>query len=243
MNLTKLDAKWPAPKKVRACTTLRTHGHSNPPFDQNNLALHVGDSSMDVIENRKNLFQTLNLPKEPAWLHQTHSTRCVVVEDEIERDADAAITRSPNTPLAILTADCLPILLCHLEGSEIAAIHAGWRGLVNGIVENTLQRLHAQTSDLIAWIGPAICQSCYAVGDEMYDTYVDRYPPTASLFKNIGGQRHANLPKMAEYILKAQGVYQVFQSGKCSYESQNEFYSYRRDGQTGRMATLIWFNE
>lgn len=243
MTLTNLIANWPARTSVRALTTTRTIGQSKPPFHQNNLALHVGDSSVDVMANRKALFQALDLPQEPAWLNQTHSTRCVIVEDETNRDADAAITRTPKVPLAILTADCLPILLCNLDGSEIAAIHAGWRGLVNGIVENTLNRMREQPSHLMAWIGPAICQTCYAVGDEMYQMYMDRYPSTASLFKEIRKQRHADLPSMAEIILKEQGVLQVFQSGKCSYECQNEFYSYRRDGQTGRMATLIWLNE
>lgn len=236
-------ANWPAPKHVHALTTTRLTGQSKPPFDQNNLALHVGDEPLSVNANREALMQTLKLPHTPAWLNQTHSTRCVFVEEETDRDADAAITRSRGLPLAILTADCLPIVLCNHEGTEIAAIHAGWRGLVNGIVEQTLSRMQSKSNHLMAWIGPAICRTCYAIGDEMQQAYLERYPMTATLFELRGQQYHADLPKMAEMILKEQGVHQVFQSDRCSYEEQRQFYSYRRDGQTGRMATLIWLDQ
>ena len=227
---------------MHALTTTRSNGQSKSPFANNNLALHVGDSAQHVIANRQSLIHSLKLTQEPVWLNQTHSTRCVIAEDEIDRDADASYTRSHGLPLAILTADCLPIVVCDYPGTEIAAIHAGWRGLVNGIVENTLNRMQ-RNNPLMAWIGPAICQRCYAVGDEMQQAFVDHYPFTAPLFKKIGTQPHADLPKMAEMILKEQGVYQVFHSNKCSYECQKELYSYRREGQTGRMATLIWLNK
>lgn len=241
--MTNLFANWPAPPNVHALTTTRTVGFSLPPYDKNNLALHVGDNSTNVEANRNSLVSSLQLPNQPIWLDQTHTNLCVVVEEETNRIADAAITRHRGFPLAIMTADCLPIVLCNRSGTEIAAIHAGWRGLVNGIVENTLDKMHSHPKTLLAWIGPAICQTCYEVGDEMQQAYVSRYPFTASTFLNKDSHRHANLPKMAELILQSLGVMAVFQSGACTFELENEFYSYRREAQTGRMATLIWFND
>ena len=241
--MTNFLANWPAPPNVQALTTTRTVGYSVQPYDHNNLGLHVGDNIEHVQANRSALINALQLPNEPTWLEQTHSTHCIIVEEDTNRNADAAITRSHHYPLAIMTADCLPIVLCDRNGTEIAAIHAGWRGLVHGIIENTLAKMLSHPESLLAWIGPAICQSCYAIGDAMYEAYVNRYPYTASTFCNNGSQRYANLPKMAELILNAQGVTAVSQSEACSFELKNKFYSYRREAQTGRMATLIWFND
>ena len=206
------------------------------------MGLHVGDNPYHVNSNRAALVPSLQLPSEPIWLEQTHSTDCVLAEEETLRTADAAITRRESIVLAILTADCLPIVLCNRSGTEIAAIHAGWRGLVNGIVENTLNKMLSPPETLIAWIGPAICGACYEVGDEMHQAFINRYPFTASTFKHKGTQSYADLPKMAELILQAQGVGIVSQSGACTLELKNKFYSYRREAQTGRIATLIWFN-
>lgn len=241
--MTNLLANWPAPPNIQALTTTRTLGFSVSPYDKNNLALHVGDKEEHVHANRSALVSTLQLPTNPIWLEQTHSNLCVVVEEDTNRCADAAVTRRINSPLAIMTADCLPIVLCDRNGSEIAAIHAGWRGLANGIIENTLAKMVNRSDLLLAWIGPAICQACYEVGDEMYQTYVSRYPFTKTTFRKNGTHRYANLPKMAELIFQAQGVSAVFQSAACSFELKNKFYSYRREAQTGRMATLIWFND
>ncbi len=240
--MSNLLANWPAPLNIRALTTTRTIGHSLPPYDHNNIALHVGDNEEHVQANRRALVTSLQLPSDPVWLEQTHSNHCVVVEEDAERTADAAITRCKHTPLAIMTADCLPIVLCDRNGTEIAAIHAGWRGLVNGIVENTLAKMHSRADTLLAWIGPAICQACYEVSHEMQQTYIHQYPFTEATFMNNGSQCHANLPKMAELILNAEGVTAVFQSAACTFEQKNKFYSYRREAQTGRIATIIWFN-
>ena len=241
--MTNLLANWPAPFNICALTTTRTIGSSVSPYSQNNLALHVGDNTSHVKENRAALIHELKLPNEPIWLEQTHTNHCVIVEEDSNRNADAAITRNKEYPLAIMTADCLPIVLCNRSGTEIAAIHAGWRGLANGIVENTLEKMHSAPDTILAWIGPAICQTCYEVGDEMYHTYINRYPFTKSTFQHHGSHRHANLPKMAELILNTKGVSAVFQSAECTYELKNKFYSYRREAQTGRMVTLIWFND
>lgn len=238
-----LIANWPAPPNICALTTSRVTGASLAPYTYNNLALHVGDHADHVQCNRDALVKKLNLPREPAWLEQTHTNHCVVVEDDPLRAADAAITRSISHPLAIMTADCLPILLCDRAGTEIAAIHAGWRGLLNGIVENTLSKMHAAPETLLAWIGPAICQRCYETGSDVRDAYIKRYPFTAEAFHHRASRIHADLPSLAELILQASGVLAVYQSAACTFELENKFYSYRRAAQTGRMATLIWFNQ
>ena len=233
--LTLIHAKWPAPRHIQAVTTTRTGGQSKAPFDSNNLALHVGDHHNDVEANRRALSAYLQLSHEPAWLNQTHSTRCVVIEDTPARDADAAITRVVKQPLVILTADCLPIVLCNRAGDEIAAIHAGWRGLANGIVEQTIAQMHSNPAELLAWIGPGICGRCYAVGAELIKQFSSRYPYTAHTFAD----QHADLALLASLILTANDVSHITPSNLCTFEETNRCYSYRRNSQTGRIATLI----
>lgn len=241
--LTNLLANWPAPSNIAALTTTRMPGVSHKPYHGNNLALHVGDDEFKVIQNRLALKKTLMLPNDPVWLEQTHTNICVVVEEEHNRVADAAITRSNAYPLAIMTADCLPVLLCNREGTEIAAIHAGWRGLANGIVENTLAKMKSPRGTLMAWVGPAICQACFEVGDDVRQAFTSRYPFTQIAFRSHGSRMLANLPQLAELILNAQGVDAVYHADACTYELENKFYSYRREAKTGRMATLIWFRQ
>lgn len=236
-------ANWPAPKNVTALSTTRISGYSRYPYDQNNLALHVGDSELCVNKNREQLIEQLQLKQEPAWLEQTHSTRCVVVDEESERKADASISRTSNQPLVILTADCLPITLCNVWGTEIAAIHAGWRGLFNGIIENTLAKMASDRVHLMAWIGPAICQHCYEIGNEVFNSFTTKLPSTQSAFQPKQGKWLANLPQIAELILNENGIESVTQSGLCTFESNSEFFSYRRASQTGRIGTLIWLNQ
>lgn len=236
-------ANWTAPSHIRALTTSRIGGESSPPYDHNNLAFHVGDDEHKVAANRAALMASLSLSCEPVWLEQTHTNDCVVVEEEANRTVDAAITRTKGLPLAIMTADCLPIVLCDKAGTEIAAIHAGWRGLVNGIVENTLGKMHSRPDSLVAWVGPSICHKCYEIGNEVQQAYTSKYPYTAPTFHNNGSHMYANLPKMAELILNAQGISTVFQSAACTFELKKELYSYRRESQTGRMATLIWIQD
>lgn len=236
-------ANWPAPKNISALSTTRLAGFSQPPFDSNNMGLGIGDNDQHVLQNRQQLIEQLQLPGVPQWLRQTHSTDCVVVEEDANRNADSAVTRSYQHPLAILTADCLPIMLCNKQGNEIAAIHAGWRGLVQGVVENTLAKMKANPQDLLAWIGPAICQKCYEVGDEVYHTFTNKYPLSKPAFKSHNAKWLANLPHIAEVVLNSQGINAVYQSGLCTFEAESELYSYRRNSQTGRISTLIWFND
>jgi YfiH family protein len=222
-----IPAQWPAPAHVKAGVTTVACG---------NLALHVGDDPNRVIANRQALRTQLQLRHEPAWLNQTHSTQCVIIDESPSRDADAAITRTPHQPLAILTADCLPIVLCNRAGTEIAAIHAGWRGLAGGILDNTLMSLKTPPAELMAWIGPGICGHCYAVGQDVIQQFSQRYPLTAHTFAD----QHAKLPQLAELIFHHLGVMHVTLSNLCTLEQSNDFYSYRRTPQTGRIATLIW---
>jgi YfiH family protein len=235
-----LHANWPAPKSIAALTTTREQGQSQAPYACNNVGLHVGDKPEDVLQNRLYLKEDLNLPSEPLWLNQTHSNRCIVAGEENPEEADAAVSRDANVVLAIMTADCLPIVLCHRDGAERAAIHAGWRGLANGIIENTLAKMHSPREQLMAWIGPAICGQCYETGDDVRDAFQQRYPFTRNSFRQEGTRLFANLPQKAEQILNALGIHAVYQSQACTFESNKQFYSYRREAQTGRMVTLIW---
>lgn len=236
-------ANWPAPKNISAGTSTRLPGFSQAPYDSNNLGFHVGDNPLHVEQNRQLLQEQLRLPNEPTWLEQTHSTVCVIAEEDSTRDADAAITRSKNHPLVILTADCLPITLCSLQGDEIAAIHAGWRGLYHGIIENTVNKMNNSSEQLMAWIGPAICQNCYEVGDEVYASFTSKYPASIQSFVPRANKWLANLSEIAQIVLNSLGIKAVYQSNLCTFELKKEFYSYRRQAQTGRIGTLIWFND
>ncbi|KTD06630.1 Laccase domain protein YfiH [Legionella gratiana] len=236
-------ANWSAPKNITALSTTRLSGYSQIPYESNNMGLGIGDNDHHVMQNRQQLVELLQLPDEPQWLKQTHSTHCVIVEEDLNRNADASITRSQKYPLAILTADCLPIMLCNVQGTEIAAIHAGWKGLAHGIIENTLNKMNSPESELLAWIGPSICQKCYEVGDEVYQKFIQTYPLSQQAFNPMKEKWLANLSLIAEIVLNAKGVNTVYQSELCTFELKNEFYSYRRTSQTGRIATLIWFND
>lgn len=239
MKLNFIEANWPAPDSIRAGTSTSLNGFSRGAYASNNLALHVEDSPTDVSANRMQLKSLLGFSNEPYWLHQTHSTDVSIVEEGDGPNADASITRLKTTPLVILTADCLPIVLCDSKGTEIAAIHAGWRGLYNGIIQNTLDKMKSHPQHCMAWIGPAICQRCYETSLEVKTQFIERYPYLADTFSD----RHANLPLMAERILKSCGVTQIYHSNLCTFEEKNRCYSYRRSPQTGRMGTFIWFRE
>ncbi|MDP3705472.1 MAG: peptidoglycan editing factor PgeF [Legionellaceae bacterium] len=242
--MTHFIANWPAPKNIRALTTTKKPGYSQQSYAYNNVGLHVHDNPEHVLANRASLKKQLELPNEPIWLDQTHTSRCVLVEsNQVDRHADAAVTRHSHLPLAIMTADCLPILLCNRQGTEIAAIHAGWRGLANGVIENTVSTLLSTAESCLAWIGPAICEACYQTGDEVLQTFSSQYSFASKAFKYHNSHLHANLPNMAELILQSLGIAAVYQSNACTYELHEQFYSYRRESQTGRMATLIWFQD
>ena len=233
---------WPQSKNVKTLMTTRSDGASKPPFAANNLATHVGDKLANVLDNRCVLRSKLHLLHEPHWLQQVHSNQCVVIEQDTNRDADASITSTPQQVLAIMTADCLPIMLCNHHGTEIAAIHAGWKGLFNGVIENTLLKLCSLPQNVSAWIGPGICKTCFVIKNDIINAYPLQYRLYATYFKKDPDAElwYVDLPGIAEKILRQYQINQIYQSNICTFEQPNNFYSYRRDGDTGRMATLIW---
>lgn len=231
---------WPAPTWVRACTTTRVGGASAPPYATFNLAHHVGDALAVVAANRKHLAEALNLPAPPVWLDQIHSARAVDV-CHVEGGADAAYTDRPDQVCAVLTADCLPILLCDRAGSRVAAVHAGWRGLAAGVIENTLHAMPRPATEWMAWLGPAIGPEAFEVGDAVREVFIGYDGVATSAFRpHRPGHWLADIYELARQRLRANGVTQIYGGGWCTVRDAARFYSYRREGVTGRMASLIW---
>jgi YfiH family protein len=238
-----IQPEWDAPAGIHAFCTTRSGGVSEAPFDSFNLSSHVGDDAHRVAENRGLLRRHKSLPGEPCWINQTHGNRVVTLENEDNRDADAAVTRNVDTVAVIMTADCLPILLCNREGTEVAAIHAGWRGLQAGVIQSTLAEMKSPTATLMAWIGPGISQACFEVGDEVHEAFLGSTAGAISCFSEHGpGHWLCDLAGLAELILSQQAVAEIHRDRHCSYRDQDLFYSYRRQAVTGRMASLIWIN-
>jgi len=234
-----LRPEWPAPPNVAAFSSFRSGGVSEGPFRGLNLAAHVGDETARVEENRRRLLAGLHLPAAPVWLQQTHGTKVVEAAAGGAPEADAAWTRSPGVVCAVLTADCLPLLLCDLTGSKVAAVHAGWRGLAAGVIENAVAAL--QPAELMAWLGPAIGPEAFEVGGELRERFVSRHSSYASAFRRGRGDRwHADLYLLARLILEGRGIGRIYGGGLCTHGDPQHFFSHRRDGCCGRMATLIW---
>jgi YfiH family protein len=239
--VTLIPADWPAPPSITAFCTTRQGGVSDGLYRSFNLALHVGDHPADVRQNRALLTLQQQLPQRPAWLNQQH-TADIVAAEHVTPDtiADASYTSQPRLPCVVLTADCLPILLCNRQGTEVAAIHGGWRGLYQEIIAQTIQRLHSPPEDLLAWLGPAICASHYEVGDSLRTRFIRQDPNLASAFHATGQHLFADLYQIARLQLRQQGVTHIHGGHFCTYQ-ESRFYSYRRDGAaTGRMASMIW---
>lgn len=231
---------WPAPKNVRALQTTRQGGVSAAPYDSLNLGSHVGDAPLAVARNRM-LLNTL-LPSEPVWLEQVHGT--VVVNADIASclsQADACIARYRAAVCVVMTADCLPVLLCDAQGSVVGAAHAGWKGLAAGVIEATVQAMDAAPRQLMAWLGPAIGQDAFEVGGEVRAAFVGMHPQAASAFiPGQSGKWFADIYALARLRLNALGITQIYGGGYCTYREREKFFSYRRDGVTGRMGTFIW---
>ncbi|HMM58341.1 MAG TPA: peptidoglycan editing factor PgeF [Rudaea sp.] len=236
---------WPAPPRVHAFTTARTlPGNSLPPYDAFNLGLRSGEDESIVRANRALLERAFNLPASPRWLQQVHGDRVLRMTCELpdgEPQADAVFSAEPGVVLVIQTADCLPILLCADDGSEIAAIHAGWRGLAGGVIEACVRRLTMPPSRLLAWLGPAIGPASYEVGEEVRVAFVESDPAAESAFAATRpGHWHCDLYALARRRLAALGVTRIHGGGFDTL-ADARFYSYRRDGaRSGRMASLIW---
>ncbi len=239
-----LRPDWPAPANVQALVTTRSGGHSVPPFDQLNLATHVEDRESDVQQNRSLLSKALALPSAPVWLQQVHGIQVVRAElageDHI---ADAATTSEKDVICTIMTADCLPVLFCDRAGTQVAAAHAGWRGLVNGVLEATRNTFACDGVDIMAWLGPAIGPDAFEVGKEVREAYLDTDSALATAFAPGKPEKwYLDIYQAARIRLAAIGVSNISGGGCCTYTDQSRFYSYRRDGRTGRMASLIWLD-
>lgn len=236
-----LTPGWQAPPNVRAVCTTRRGGFSEGPHASLNLGSHVQDDAEAVQRNRAHLRQALALPEEPCWLNQTHGTGVVeAIPSERPPEADAAFSRTPGQVCAILTADCLPILLCNRTGTTVLAIHAGWRGLLDGIIPHCLQTLAEDPAAWMAWIGPGISQAAYTVGPDLAARFIAREPRWSRHFITTTQGTCADLPGIAAEQLMAAGIYNITRYAGCTAAEHERFFSYRRDGLTGRFASLIW---
>lgn len=230
---------WPAPAGVRALVTTRSGGASLGPYAAMNLAAHVGDVAGAVKENRRRLSRLL--PAEPRWLSQAHGVRVVDAAAPPDGEADAAFARKRKVVCAVLTADCLPVLLCDDAGTVVGAAHAGWRGLAGGVIEAAVSAMGEPPACLMAWLGPAIGPLAFEVGDDVRQAFLTRAPEAGSAFAAAGnGKWLADLYRLAEQRLNALGIMRVFGGGFCTHNDVARFYSFRREKTTGRMATLIW---
>jgi YfiH family protein len=230
---------WGAPANVRALVTTRSGGVSQVPWKSFNLGDHVGDAPAAVAENRRRLREYL--PGEPLWLKQVHGVTCIDSQRASTNEADAAFTRTANVVCAVLTADCLPILLCDTAGSVVAAAHAGWRGLAAGILESTVRSMSVPGEQIMVWLGPAIGPENFEVGGEVREAFVAHDPLAATAFARCtNGRWLCDIYQLAQQRLAALGVCRIASADFCTVRDTERFYSYRRDGVTGRMASLIW---
>ena len=236
-----IDADWPAPNTILAGVTTRSGGYSQGIYSSFNLAQHVGDEATTVERNRLYLQQYLGLPSSPYWLNQTHSTQVLRLDhNPTSRNADASITQQSNIACVVLTADCLPILICNQAGTEIAAIHAGWRGLAQGIIENTIRALSSEPDELLIWLGPAISQAAFEIDEEVRQAFVTSNAKASYAFENSTLHKyHADLYLLARQRLMQLGIQLIYGGNFCTYRQNDLFYSYRRQTRTGRMASLI----
>ena len=234
--------EWPAPPNVHAFQTTRLSGGSHAPYASFNLGTHVGDHPLVVSRNRMQL-QPL-LPSEPVWLNQVHGIK---VADAGHAgclpEADASFSTHRGAVCVVMTADCLPLILCDDNGSVVAAAHAGWRGLCDGVIEATVQSMQVPPSTLMAWLGPAIGPEKFEVGDDVRSAFLAKDAQAASAFKaGADGKWMADLYQLARLRLNAMGVKRVYGGNLCTYSDEQQFFSYRRDGVTGRMGTFIWLS-
>jgi YfiH family protein len=243
-----IEPDWPAPAAVRAAFTLRTGGVSAAPFDSLNLGAGIGDSPEAVAENRRRVRESLRLPAEPLWLEQVHGIAVVQAESvgasvglSATPRADASVAHTAGHVCAIRVADCMPVLFAALDGSAIGAAHAGWRGLAGGVLEATVEQLGVPASRLVAWMGPTIGPGNFEVGEDVRATFTKSDANAASAFVgNNRGRWQCDLYALARQRLRRLGVTSIYGGGWSTFAESDRFFSYRRDGQCGRMAALIW---
>jgi len=233
---------WPAPERVRAVITTRAGGFSDAPYASLNLGDHVGDDPATVRKNRRLLAAALNLPAAPHWLRQVHG--CEVAQCGVDQPggvADAVVATRPQQVCAVLTADCLPLLLCNRQGDRVAAVHAGWRGLAAGVIEAAIDRFEQPGEELLAWLGPAIGPRAFEVGGEVREAFIAQDARAEAAFAPARpGRWLADIYHLARLRLEEKKLGYVGGGDYCTVTDSERFYSYRRDGVTGRMASLIW---
>jgi hypothetical protein len=236
---------WPAPANVRAALTTRRGGVSKGPYSSWNLGSHVGDDLEAVLRNREILRQQLGLPAEPHWLSQVHGCAVAEVADSVPGiEADAVCADRPGQVCAVLTADCLPLLICDRSGERVCAVHAGWRGLAAGVIEAAVARLGRPGPELLVWLGPAIGPQAFEVGEVVYHAFVGQAEEARAAFRaHRPGHWLADIYLLARQRLARLGVGYVGGGEYCTVADSERFFSYRRDGVTGRMASLIWLAE
>ncbi len=240
-----LTPDWPAPSWVRAFVTTRPGGSSTGAYASLNLGDHVGDDPQTVAANRERLSKAQALPAEPRWLQQVHGRAVVdLAAAPPQPVADGAVSFAPPAVCAILTADCLPVLFCDRKGSRVGAAHAGWRGLAAGVLAETVARLNCAPAELMAWLGPAIGPDAFEVGAEVRAAFLAKDSAGAACFRaNRAEHWLADIYELARRELRALGLSEIYGGGFCTYTERERFYSYRRDGVTGRMAALIWLEQ
>lgn len=242
-----LTPDWPVANNIRALTTLKRGGYSRGAYQGLNLATHVGDEPAAVHINRRLLASNLNLPTEPRWLTQVHGTTVAYAHElsHAATEADAVVSHTAGEVCAILTADCLPVLLCNTTGTRIGAVHAGWRGLAAGVIEAAVKQLQCSADTLMAWLGPAIGPDVFEVGKEVVDAFQKKHKHANKAFKKTSTNKwHADIYELAKIRLQDLGITKIYGGDHCTY-SEDRFYSARRSSHkhsapTGRMATLIW---
>jgi YfiH family protein len=232
---------WPAPARVRAWVSGRAGGASAGTYATLNLATHVGDAPDRVAENRARLRANAALPAEPVWLEQVHGATVLDLDRDALAPADGAVTARAGVVCAVLTADCLPVIFADRAGSRVGVAHAGWRGLLNGVLPAAVRALRAPPSEIVAWLGPAISAAAYEVGAEVRDAHLARDPGAERCFApNPRGRWQADLYALARASLAAAGVTAVHGGEFCTYGENERFFSHRREAPCGRIATLVW---
>lgn len=242
-----IEPDWPAPATVRALSTTRDGGVSEGVFHGLNLGAHVGDEIARVEANRALLQQAAGVPGRLNWLNQVHGTAVHSVSNECDGvpEADAACAHEAGLACIVMTADCLPVLLCDKAGTRVAAAHAGWRGLQGGVLEASIQAMACKPDEILAWLGPAIGPTAFEVGGEVRDAFMAEQAEAMAAFtpSTNEGKWLADIYQLARLRLARAGVSAVYGGEHCTFSDNEQFYSYRRDGQTGRMASLIWLVE
>jgi len=238
-----IQPQWPAPANVKALQTTRIGGVSAAPFASLNFGAHVGDDPIAVAANRQLL--SPYLPSEPVWVNQVHGVEVIdAATSSCLQNADASFTIKPNVVCVTMTADCLPVLLCDKKGSVVAAVHAGWRGLCDGVIEAAVAKMQVPASEILVWLGPAIGPNAFEVGDDVREQFIAKNSQAELAFKRYGDKWLCNMYLIARQRLNALGVTEVYGASVnedfCTYTDEARFFSFRRDNVTGRMASMIW---